>query len=202
VLLFASAADMEWSNFPLSPLYLALLQEISHYVARPAAGGETRDVPAPIDVPFDASRMRRTASLVPPETRAGGPVDLTLAEDATTHALSFRYERTDAAGVYLLRLSTPEGVPYQRPQARNVDPREGDLVRADPQKILEAAPGSTFDRGEAGLREAEEGDRSELWRTLLYALLLFALVETFLAWRFGHHAARRAMEGGKQVFVR
>lgn len=202
VLLFAGPADMEWSNFPLSPLYLALLQEIARYVARPSAPGETRDVPAPIDVAFDATRMRRVASVVPPETRAGGPVDLTLFEDPQSHALSFRYDRTETAGVYLLRLSTPEGAPYQRPHARNVDPREGDLRRADPARIVEAAPRSTFERGEAGLREAGEGDRSEFWRPLIQLLLLFALLETLLAWRFGHHAARRGMEGGKQVFVR
>ncbi|NUN52102.1 MAG: hypothetical protein HUU06_04825, partial [Planctomycetaceae bacterium] len=48
----------------------------------------------------------------------------------------------------------------------------------------------------------EDADRSEFWRTLVVALVAVAALETLLAWRFGHHAAKRVEAEGKQVFVR
>ncbi|MGH7163297.1 MAG: hypothetical protein ACREID_07420, partial [Planctomycetota bacterium] len=71
VLLFTSAADVEWSNFPLSPVYLALLQEAARYIVRPDAGGATLPVLAPIEVAFDPTRMRRQATVVPPPELGG-----------------------------------------------------------------------------------------------------------------------------------
>lgn len=203
VLLFTTAADMEWSNFPLSPLYLAILQETARYAIRPDSGRETRDVPAPIEMPYDATKMRREASLLLPAELGGSPVDLTLHEEADGR-LSFRYDRAHAAGVYLLRGTSPDGQPLTRPHVRNLDASEGDLRRAEMSRFLKELPEATLERAEEGIAgDDPERDRSEFWRPLVRVLLLFALVETLLAWRFGHHARRREEQrAGKQVLER
>lgn len=203
VLLFTTAADLEWSNFPHSILYLALLQECARYVVRPDAGDRTRLVDEALSIDFDPARMQRVASLLPPAEAGGAPVQLSLAEDKARGKLAFRYDRTGTAGVYTFRLKSPAGEEFREPRACNIDPTEGDLRRADLARVAAALPGLRVERaGDENALDAGEGDRTEFWRTILYALLLCAALESVLAWRFGHHAAARAEEGGKQVFVR
>jgi len=202
VLLFTSSADTEWSNFPRSMLYLMLLQETARYVVKPDPSGATRVVGAPITVVFDPKRMQRRASLVPPAELGGAPLRLTLAE-TKSDSLSFRYDRTTAAGVYSMRLKTPEGIDFELPFALNVDPAEGDLRRAEVTRLVEPLPGARVERaGDEGVFDTGESDRSEFWRTLVYALVACAALETLLAWRFGHHKKTSAALEGKRVFVR
>jgi len=199
VLLFTTAADDEWSNFPRSVLYVPLLQEAARYVVRPDPAGLTRVVGEPLTLRFDAQRMQRQATLqLPPELGESAPRLVADPESAL-----FRYDGTSAAGTYTLRLSSPTGEPWQSVFAYNVDPTEGDLRRADPRRLAARLPGATVERVEddAAL-ETDESDRTEFWRSLIWALVICAGLETILAWRFGHHKSRVAPLEGKQVFVR
>ncbi|MDH3590638.1 MAG: BatA domain-containing protein [Planctomycetota bacterium] len=202
VLLFTTAADDEWSDLPRSPLYLMLLHETVRYVVRPDQSAATLPVGAPIVVPYDPTVMGPRVAVVPPPVMGGSPIKILSKKDAKTKALVYRYDRTDAAGIYTWRMRTPEGEPFQRPYAINVEPSEGDLRRAD-LSALEAMPGVTVERptDEASL-QTDESDRTEFWRTLVYLLIAVAALETLLAWRFGHHKKDAAKAEGKQVFVR
>jgi hypothetical protein len=204
VLMFTSSADSEWSNFPKSILYLAMMQEAARYIVRPDPSGSTLVVGAPIVVDFDPTRMQRRAELVPAAELGGVALPLTLNEDPEDdERLFFRYERTTSAGVYTLKLTTPDGEPAKRLYAHNVDPTEGDLDRADVTKLVKAIPGARLERaGDDGALAEDEGDKSEFWRALVYALIAAAALETLLAWRFGHHKKKRQAGAGKQVFVR
>ncbi len=203
VLLFTTAADTEWSNLPLSPLYLAMLQEIAAYVVKPDPADATRRVGEPIEIPFDPARMRRRGVVRLPDEQGATQSEMVLAQDPETHTLSFRHEKTRVAGFYLARFETPEGEELTLPFARNVEPGEGDLARLDPRRLADALPGARLERAGAGaLLDGGAEDRSEFWRTLLLLLLACAVLETFLAWRFGHHATSRLADAGKQVFVR
>jgi hypothetical protein len=203
VLLFTTSADLEWSNFPHSILYLALLQEAARHVVRRDPDEYTKLAGAPIVVRYDPKEMAPQVTVVPPAELGGAPVQLASIRDEATKQLFYRYERTTLAGEYAIRLKTPQGEDFQRLYAVNVDPLEGDLARADLDRLREAVPGARLERGgdEAALA-GDESDRSEFWRTLVVALIAVAAVETLLAWRFGHHKASALEAEGKQVFVR
>jgi len=204
VFLFTTSADMEWSNLPLSPFFLPLLHEIAAYVVRPDVHDANRAVGTPVTVEFDPTRMRRRAVLVPPESLGVAPFELPLVEEARTRRLVFAYDPPNAAGLYEVRTETPEGEPRTLFFARDVDPREGDLARLDrPQRLAQAVPGLAFASADkdALLRGGEDA-RTEFWRPLVFLLLALALLETFLAWRFGHHATRRLSPEGKRLVLR
>jgi len=203
VLLFTTAADLEWSNFPHSILYVPILQEAARYVVRRDPDIFTKIVGEPIVVRYDPKEMAPQVAVVPPPELGGTPLQLASAKDDTTKQLFYRYDRTTVAGEYAVRMKTPLGEAFERLYAFNLDPSEGDLARVDLEKLRAAAPGARIERGtEEAAVGAEEEDRSEFWRALVVALILVAAVETVLAWRFGHHAAKRVETEGKQVFVR
>jgi len=203
VLLFTTAADLEWSNFPQSILYVPLLQEAARYVVRRDPDVFTETVGEPIVVRYDPKEMAPLVAIVPPVELGGTPIQLASAKDEVTKQLFYRYNRTTVAGEYAVRLKTPQGDAFEQLYAMNVDPSEGDLERVDIEKLHAATPGSRIMRGgDAAAAGGEDQDRSEFWRTLVIALIAVAALETLLAWRFGHHAAKRVEAEGKQVFVR
>ena len=202
VLLFTTTADLEWSSFPRSILFLAMMQETVRYVVKPDAGDATQLVSTPVRLEFDPTRMQRTATIAVPEVLGGSTAQLTLREDPETGGLYFRYDRTLSAGKYELRLKTPDGEAYARPYVFNVDPAEGNLDRAKLAPIATAV-GARIDRADENAFATDDSDRTEFWRSLIYALIICAALETLLAWRFGHHARRKTESAeGKQVFVR
>ncbi|HEX5137340.1 MAG TPA: BatA domain-containing protein [Planctomycetota bacterium] len=203
VLLFTTAADLEWSNFPHSVLWLPLLQEAARYVVRRDPDIYTKTVGEPIVIRYEPREMAPLVAVVPPPELGGTPVQLASARDEATKQLFYRFDRTTVAGEYAVRLKTPQGEPYEELYAMNLDPTEGDLERVDLEKLRAAAPGARIERGAEGAAlGSDEADRSEFWRTLVVALVAVASLETLLAWRFGHHAAKRVEAEGKQVFVR
>ena len=202
VLLFTTAADLEWSNFPHSILYVPLLQEAARYVVRRDPDIYTKTVGEPIVVRYEPKEMSSQVMVAPPAELGGAAVQIASAKDEATKQLLYRYDRTHLAGEYSVRMKTPQGDPFERIYAFNLDPSEGDLARADQKRIEAAAPRSRFERGAEGADAAEGPDRAEFWRTLIIALIAVAAAETLLAWRFGHHSAKRVEAEGKQVFVR
>jgi hypothetical protein len=202
VLLFTTAADLEWSNFPHSILFVPLLQEAARYVVRRDPDMFTKTVGEPIVVRYDPKEMSSQVMVVPPPELGGTPVQIASAKDDKTKQLLYRYARTHVAGEYAVRMKTPQGEAFERIYAFNIDPTEGDLERADQKRIEAAAPRARFKRGSEGAGADDGPERAEFWRTLIVALIAVAAVETLLAWRFGHHAAKRVEAEGKQVFVR
>ena len=203
VLLFTTAADLEWSNFPHSILFLALLQEAARYIVKPDGGDTTMVVDEPIVIYYDPKKIMPHVSIVPPPELGGAAIKLLSIKDEKTSRLFFRYDRTVRAGDYVARLKTPHGEDFTRPYAFNIDPTEGNLRRAELERIAGAVPGSRIERaGEEEAVATDESDQTEFWRTLIYAMIAIAALETLLAWRFGHHAKRKIGAEGKQVFVR
>jgi hypothetical protein len=75
--------------------------------------------------------------------------------------------------------------------AVNVDTVESDLTKLTAEQLREGVwSGIPFDTSRENLDEAPVlriGRRGTLSKELLYAVLGLAFLETFLAWRFGHH---------------
>ena len=75
--------------------------------------------------------------------------------------------------------------------AANTDPAESDLTKLDRAALAELLPGWNFlyltNSRELTEDASAVGRRGELHRPLLYGLLILLLVESILAWKFGHH---------------
>ena len=75
--------------------------------------------------------------------------------------------------------------------AANTNPAESDLTKLDRAALAEILPGWNFQYLTNSRELAEDassvGRRGELHRPLLYGLLILLLLESILAWKFGHH---------------
>ena len=172
VLLFTSTLGMGWSDLPLTPAYLPLVQQMVRYLGEREVSawhrlGQAFDVakgaegqPPAVDAPSGA--RLRAGSLT-----AGGAMLLTGREP----------------GFYRLRYGA--GHDYV---AVNVDGREGDFAKLNTDEFLAAFTGGDPASGlGAGAGERASDDeieaRQRVWWPLLAAALLFFVAEALLARR-------------------
>ncbi|HEV3446884.1 MAG TPA: VWA domain-containing protein [Gemmataceae bacterium] len=202
VLLFTSTVNMDWTTWPISPSFPAMMQELLHFAV--------------------AGRLREQAAVVGEPLRdfpqsAGAGLDVTVhtpegrTETAHTEAHEdigvLNWTDTDVSGVYRITIG-------QHPQdylfAVNVPTTtevqsacESDLARTNQTELQSAYPGWEFQLV-TDLRDVVHtgGPASEVsadrplrgmgmiiarWMLLIMVLLLVA--EVVLAWRFGHYSA-------------
>jgi hypothetical protein len=183
----ATSADTGWTTWPLHRSYVPVMEQI----VLQAAAGRTAErnvrVGQPLDLALPESAAGAAASVVVP---GGRSVSSRIARAGGVGQLHF--EETELSGSYLVKIGPPE--PREATFAANPDPAESDPAKLDRAGLVEAVPGWTFAymtnwkelTGNAGAVSR----RGELHRPLLYALLVFLLVESYLAWRFGHHLPR------------
>jgi hypothetical protein len=156
-----------------------------------AAAGKTLDrntrVGRPLDHVLPASAANILAELVRPD---GGKVDVKIKPDGDVSR--FHYEATELSGPYKLRL-TPGDEAGESIFTAAIDPIESDLVKLDRTTLASANPGWNFsyltnweDLTDNAVAVAHRG---EMHRSLLLAVLALLLIESLLAWRFGHHAS-------------
>jgi len=141
----------------------------------------------PLEQALPAAGASASVSVVVPGGRA-----LPSKLQAAGGVSLLHFEETELAGPYQVKVGPP--LPLESTFAANPDPAESDPARLDQAGLKSAVPGWAFTlmtdwkalTGDAGAVSR----RGELHRPLLYALLVFLLLESFLAWRFGHHAPR------------
>ena len=103
----------------------------------------------------------------------------------------FHFEQTDLSGPYQVKIGPPLGL--ESSFAANTDPAESDLAKLDRAALADLLPGWNFiyvyltDWKELTEDAGSVGRRGELHRPMLYAVLVLLLVESILAWKFGHH---------------
>ena len=105
----------------------------------------------------------------------------------------FSYGDTLISGIYTARFGPP--LDRQRRFAVNVDTAESDLTQLSRQQLAnEVWPGVPFEH-QTTWQNTEEPAAAAIHRpaklhlALLYCALGLVFLETFLAWRFGYHAA-------------
>jgi hypothetical protein len=187
VILVATSADTGWTSWPIHKSYPPVMQQI---VLRASAGRIAERnirVGQPFDQSFPAAGAAAPVTVVTPK---GQPV---IARLQPAGGLSqFHFEQTDLAGAYQVRIGPPLGLDSSF--AANPDPAESDLAKLDQAALAEAIPGWNFiyvyltDWKDLTRDATSVGRRGELHRPLLYGLLVLLLLESVLAWRFGHHA--------------
>ncbi len=187
VVLTTTSADKEWNSLPDKPVFLVLAMELIQYIARPAEGGGEQLVGQPIHISLDTAHFQTAAILKLPSFPEDPAITIDAQPDAQAGTPVILWPRTDQPGIYQFSLNETSGGEAIRPVAVNVDPREGDLRRADRTTLLEALSGlpAEYVAGETLTRQQDIQTRRELWPSLLIALLVVLMTEQGLAWWFG-----------------
>jgi hypothetical protein len=166
ILLFTSTLDRDWTDLPIRPGYLPLVQQLVRYLSRVSLEESRRsvEVGARETVPLPPT-LRQLRLLGP----GGGEQSWSRRKLADKRELAIPVE---APGFYQLSASGLDGVmrPLERESfAANVDARESDLRQ----------PTERAKRG-ADVPVVRAKQRVELWHAVGVVLLLLLLGESFV----------------------
>jgi hypothetical protein len=179
VIACATALDADWSNLPMRPFYLPLLQRLSVYLASTIYPPRNLDAGRPLVAFFPAGDAGRNATLT---TSEGATIELPIVKKGTRGVAEFGH--TEAPGVYTLR--SPGGPPVH--YVVNASRRESDLQRLTGNEIADLAKQHGFALVHNGA-EYKSLDRSrrygrEMWKPLLWSLLGVVFLEMVIEQRF------------------
>lgn len=208
VILFTSTVNLDWSSWPGSPSFGAMMQELTRF----AMTGRLREQASPVGTPLEeylpSAGGELDAILHLPQLGQGQKspkVKSQLVDDVNV----FRWTDTDHAGIYRFALLTQ---PLEIPFAINVpsstaDQRgsESDLSRLDKEKLKALFPTWDFQLVSDPLNAAVQGgalppgggpdlipDRTpvgpDIARKALWLVLALLFIEVVVAWKFGHYS--------------
>ncbi|HET6284015.1 MAG TPA: BatA and WFA domain-containing protein [Polyangia bacterium] len=180
VLLLTTTVDREWTDLPIRPGFLPLVQEAARRLAGAPAGeavlaltvGDRREISiGNDDRRIEVVKPSGQSRWLTPESRASGGKPSRAAV----------FTETDEPGGYRVRASRNDGALVDRPDdlfVVNIDMRESDLTplpadRRPDRSRAAAAPG-----------DAAPKRRMELWHALATVVLLLVLFESLLTLRF------------------
>jgi hypothetical protein len=184
VILVATSADAGWTSWPLHRSYPPIMEQIMLQAAAGRLAERNIRVGQPLDQSFPAAGAAAPATVVTPKnqtvaTRLKG-------EGGVSH---LHFEQTELSGTYQVRIGPPLAV--ESSFAANPDPAESNPEKLDENKLKERLPGWNFfyltNWRELSRSAVSVGRRGELHRPLLYGALFLLLLESFLAWKFGHY---------------
>ncbi len=185
VIQVATSADSEWTTWPLHPSYPPVMGE----VILQAAGGKLAErnvrVGQPLDQALPASGAEAAVTVLAPDGRS-----LPSKLQAAGGVSRLHFEDTDLSGAYQVKIGPP--LAQEAAFSANPDPAESDPAKLDRAGLADAVPGWDFayltNWKELTGNAASVSRRGELHRSLLYGVLILLIVESVLAWKFGHHA--------------
>ena len=186
VVLVATSADTSWTAMPVWPSYVPLLQEMLAW----CVGGRNRQQNVAVGEPLEGSAPTAAAeSHVRLQRPDGQSRQITLHAEGDYGV--WTYDDTLRSGIYTATLGSPA---YTQRFAVNVDTRQSDLAALGEEDLRsEVWPNIPFlyrtsRQGVEAARAGSMAGGAPLHIGLLYAVFGLLFVETFLAWRFGHHA--------------
>jgi hypothetical protein len=187
VILLATSADNEWSDWPASPSYLVTLLELVQYACRSGEWREDAVVGSPLHWRHRADREVAAAAVRTPGYPAD-PAEIIQAGGGSDDArLTYTWERTDRPGVYRLMATAHDGESIERPRAVNVDAQEGDLRHVSRDRLMAMTGGLTteFRSPDEDISPADAPAGREMWPIVLVVALGLLMIEQFLGWYFG-----------------
>ena len=181
----ATSADSEWTTWPLHPSYPPVMEGM----ILQAAGGKLAErnvrVGQPLDQALPASGAEAAVTVLAPDGRS-----LPSKLQAAGGVSRLHFEDTDLSGAYQVKIGPP--LAQEAAFAANPEPLESDPAKLDRAGLADAVPGWDFayltNWRELTGNAASVSRRGELHRSLLYGVLVLLIVESVLAWKFGHHA--------------
>ena len=184
VILVATSADAGWTSWPLHNSYPPIMQQMILQAAAGRLAERNIRVGQPFDQSYAAAGASATATVVTPKGQA-----VASRLKGTGGLSQLHFEQTELSGTYQVRIGPPLTV--ESTFAADPDPAESDLAKLDRSAMEQRLPGWSFslltNSPELSQSAAAVGRRGELHRPLLYGALVLLLLETFLAWKFGHH---------------
>ena len=181
----AIPVDADWSNLPMRPFYLPLLQRLSIYLASTVYPPRNLDVGKPIVAFLPAADAGKKAMLSTPE---GVTLEVPIVKKNERGVAEFG--RTQHPGLYTL--TPPSGQPIA--YVVNASRKESDLQKLTQKEIADFAKthGVKVVHSGAEYRELDHAQRYglELWRPLLWALLAVLFLEIFLQQKFARARGR------------
>ena len=201
VVLLASSLNMDWTSWPLSPSFPAMMQELFQY----AIAGRLREQASAVGDALEEYLPPGQGELDVTVRTPDGRTEATRTQERDDAAL-LRWTDTDASGIYRAQIGVH---PREHLFAVNVptatesqQASESDLARASAEELRAGYPGWSFqivrdprDVTHHGATAAEiqraaaQGAGAMAARWLLLAVLAIVLMEVLLAWRFGHYSA-------------
>ncbi len=186
VIVVATSADTGWTTWPIHKSYVPIMQQV---VLRASAGRlheRNIRVGQPYDQAFPETALAAPTTVVTPKGQA-----IAGRLRPSGGVSQFHFEQTDLAGRYQVKIGAPLG--QESSFAANTEPAESELARLDQVALGAAIPGWNFlylhpsNWKELSGEAASVGRRGELHRPMLLAMLVLLLLESFLAWKFGHN---------------
>jgi len=184
VVIVATSADREWSDWPRHPSYLVFLQDLVPHLGRPRGTGRNVIAGTPIAWPLDIATYLPQARLRTP--RFPDDPEKEIRAEAEGSAFRLHILDTRAGGRYELVLAPRAGGSRVERIAVGADPRESDLEPTTEARLREILAGVPFVyvRDTAGLG-VRDGGTWELSGLLMGLFIAVAIFELFLAWTIG-----------------
>ncbi len=187
-----SGAEDGWSNFARTPgAFFPLLWDMLNHLCVRDPGEHELAIGGAIARGFSTPAPQWSVTL------PGGQVR--TFRDPPREAVRGLYRlppfsETKAPGLYALDVQFGgDDPPLRELFAVNVDPRESDLSFLDAEQVrslYERVAIVSYGREVAAdVREQQPERHGEIWKRLLLILLVFVLLETALAWRFGSYTS-------------
>lgn len=185
VIAAATTLDADWSNLPLRPSYLPLLQRLTVYLASTVNPPRNLDVGRSLVAFMPVEAAGKNASLLLP---GGANVQVPIVKRGDRGVAE--YPGTQRPGLYTL--TAPDGGVMH--YVANASRRESDLQKLTlaEQQTLAKAHGVNLVHSGAEYARLDHSQRygHEMWKGLLWAMLGLCFGELFLQQRFGR--VRRA----------
>jgi hypothetical protein len=185
VIQIATSADTGWNTWPLHRSYPPVMEKMIFEAASGRLAERNVRVGQPLDQALPAGGTAAAVSVVLPD---GQRVPTKLQASGGSSQLHF--ERTDLSGTYQVEFGPP--LVLESTFTANTNPAESDPAKLDRAGLAEAVPGWSCDYltnwKELTESATSVSRRGELHRFLLHGVLILLIVESILAWVFGHHA--------------
>lgn len=171
--------DADWSNLPMRPFYLPLMQRLGVYLASTVFPPRNLDVGKPLIAFLPAADSGKKAALLKPD---GTGIELPIVKRGERGVVEFA--KTQQPGLYTL---TPPGG-REVHFVVNASRRESDLAKLTDKEIsdLAKAHGVALVHNGAEFKALDHRRKFglEFWRPLLWAILGLCFLELILQQRF------------------
>jgi hypothetical protein len=179
----AIPCDANWSNLPMRPFYLPLMQQLVTYLASKVYPPRNVEVGKPLVAFLPPSEAGKKAVMTDPE---GKTTELALVQKGTR--ASVEYALTHRPGLYLLDLPGGNRIHF----VVNTDRKESDLRQLSEPELDRVAKGmeAKVVRSFGEYREHDQKRRfgQEVWQGLLVAVLGLLFLEMILEQLFARRA--------------
>jgi hypothetical protein len=189
-----TTAAPTWNNLASTPRYILAILQMVAYLSQARQTDPSRQVGGPLDVSFDRAKYLPHVRFVTPATGASGVFPVEAAPSGDHYAATLPGGAT-LAGVYDAQLALPDNRSESRKFAYNVVPEEGNLKMIDGAGLETRMQGVPyqFHRAADAFFDAQDFDRANLSRFVLYALIALLVGEQLLAYSASYHPSAKEL---------